>query len=732
MPENDTSKMHDDAKRSPELNVDSEVREITPWCSILNNVMYWVPADILKIMWRAWNEMPDTFVLGDFVQHGMINASLEFPLFYFLFIQKGYFKWEKLNVIWTKEQNERIKRILHISLLWPTDEQYREWWIDEEEVLFFKKISKELCIKKLDGSWDAAQLDDIVNFIDLDENWQVKFRNQIIQKKWSNQFEVENTDSNKKDNIDFTISKEQASNIQLELEWEIKAIKRSALSITALDSCRSWFDLSWWTTWILLCINWNFVTVDWSSSMSNALELLWIGPQEVIWAIYSHVHDDHFSSVIKTLLMWSKARILATKLIYRMIIAKSADILWQSEQHLLDISKFIELEVWKKNTWYWATIETWNLVHPIPTNWQRITVDWKSIVIGWDTMWGSQLEALVKKGIIAQQMADTINDSHKGADIAYLDGGWSWIHPEVKELESVLSAEEKQRTYITHTSEAEQHWLQSVVPLQTLVVVEERQKEFESWDFLNFNNWTLLSKWSRLWKRVIRSHAVIQDCAQNEVIINQWDAWNDFYIVIWWSLDLIQDGKFVSKLSNWDHFWAMSIINNQDQRYTIKTNINAKIVRIPRDIFLSFVRFAEIDKWNIIDRLIKIDKLRPDFESMDFFKKIQIETHRLQILRASEKRNMKHDDVITNINDIKIIWVFDWWINIIYRNSNWEFIKKIQLNKWDTIEIPKPLNSSEIVSVESIGDSSIFTMSNADFNEIASEIPMLLYSLHTK
>ena len=132
-------------------------------------------------------------------------------------------------------------------------------------------------------------------------------------------------------------------------------------------------------------------------------------------------------------------------------------------------------------------------------------------------------------------------------------------------------------------------------------------------------------------------------------------------------------------------------------------------------------KHADLRSWKIIDRLIKINDLRPHFDNMDFFNKIPVSTHKNQILTASERIVMDRKDKLKKPEIVKFIWVFRWKIKIIYDSEDWKLNKSRKLKAWKAIEMP-----SNVKKVSASRDSEIFTISKRNLWKMASEIPMLM------
>jgi hypothetical protein len=105
-----------------------------PGCTIVHSaagdIQFGSPSEIIKLLQKMQIEVPHIIVLpDDFFAFGINQASVEFPLYYFLFLKQGFFKNEKFVLVGTPRQIQRVKTILQLTLLGPTDRQMRSWGV---------------------------------------------------------------------------------------------------------------------------------------------------------------------------------------------------------------------------------------------------------------------------------------------------------------------------------------------------------------------------------------------------------------------------------------------------------------------------------------------------------------------------------------------------------------------------------------------------------------------------
>ena len=134
-------------------------------------IIFGSPPEIIKVLMNRRKPMPTTVVLpANFFWLEEVQAELEFPLYHFLFFRGGFFQGEKLKVIGTADQIDRIRRILRLTLLGPDESLMRKWHIPQQEMARQLAITNHFALRRQEGA--IAEVDDLVEFIYFKEGRQ--------------------------------------------------------------------------------------------------------------------------------------------------------------------------------------------------------------------------------------------------------------------------------------------------------------------------------------------------------------------------------------------------------------------------------------------------------------------------------------------------------------------------------------------------------------------------------
>ena len=92
------------------------------FCSPQGNILFGCPPEILKRILASHLPMPDTVVLPENLHHfHSSQASLEFPLYHFLFVQRGLERKHRFQVVASKGQCKGLEELLRVTVVGPTD-----------------------------------------------------------------------------------------------------------------------------------------------------------------------------------------------------------------------------------------------------------------------------------------------------------------------------------------------------------------------------------------------------------------------------------------------------------------------------------------------------------------------------------------------------------------------------------------------------------------------------------
>jgi len=207
------------------------------------------PESIKGLLNRGKNKNTTVVLPAKFFWLEEVQAEVEFPLYHFLFSREGFFQGEKLKVIGTADQIDRIRQILRLTLLGPDESLMRKWRIPHQEMARQLAIVNHFALKRQEGS--IAEVDDLVEFIYFVDG-KTELEGLHIEVKDKNCFSITYKGENQV--IDLNFYERQKPPIKFQADYSFQ-LKRPAFGLLALSHCTSGFDPIWFTTGLVLFIN---------------------------------------------------------------------------------------------------------------------------------------------------------------------------------------------------------------------------------------------------------------------------------------------------------------------------------------------------------------------------------------------------------------------------------------------------------------------------------------------
>ena len=265
-----------------------------------DTIIFGSPPEIIKVLMNRRKPMPTTVVLpANFFWLEEVQADLEFLLYHFLFFRGGFCQGEKLKVIGTADQIDRIRQLLRLTLLGPDESLMRKWHIPQQEMARQLAMINHFALKRQEGS--IAEIDDLVEFIYFKDG-KTELKGLHIETKEKNCFSVTYRGESKNINLNFYERQKPPMETEADPSFQLK---RPAFGLLALSHCTSGFDPAGFTTGFVLFINSMPLLIDGPSWTKEHLRAFGLSISEIKGNILSHIHGDH-SSVIDTILSGHK------------------------------------------------------------------------------------------------------------------------------------------------------------------------------------------------------------------------------------------------------------------------------------------------------------------------------------------------------------------------------------------------------------------------------------------
>jgi CRP-like cAMP-binding protein len=699
------------------------IDEITLGCFLVQveaeTIIFGSPPEIIKVLLNRHQPLPTTVVLpANFFWLEAVQAEIEFPLYHFLFLRGGFQRGEKLKVIGTADQIERIRQLLKLTLLGPDDHLMRKWHIPQPEIAQHLAVSHHFALKRQDGA--IADVDDLVEFIAFQDG-KTELKGLQIKIESRNSFSL--TWRGETHFLDLNFFKRQPPPLEIRAAASFQ-LKRPAFGLLALSHCTSGFDPTGFTTGLVLFINSMALLVDGPSWTKDHLRTFGLSINEIKGTFLSHTHGDH-ASVIDTIMRGHKVNLITTKEIYRSFILKVSLLIGWPEDKIKKMIHCLEVSLDKPFYWYGATFKFFRSVHSIPTIGFEVNYSGKKIIYSGDTIWGVPLQNLFAAGLVNQATyAPLANIFTAKADLIIMDGGGGLIHPDPAEINQ-LPLSVKRKTFLTHRSSlpAGITGLNLISPGQQWELIPAPTVSLG--DINAIQNSPLIANLSPEWLNTIYSQGKIDLVDTGQVILHEGEPGKDFYIIIDGAFSIIQDNHKIIRLDTGDFFGELPILADNLCTVTVRATTKGRLMVIPRSVFLQLANQTTLGK-----RLLKLHQMRPALLQCGWVKELP-----LQIIdRLAEKvsrRFFKSGEMITHKGEQgdEIFYLERGKAGVFLTiNGQTEKIGSLDKNQFFG-EIAVLRDGIRTATVIAEADISSLVLRRRDFERLKREYPILFYAM---
>ncbi len=705
----------------------ASVIEIMPGCKILKDgqgfsCMFGVPAEVLKVYHRKNLTPPSVIIAPDeFFKFGIVQCAMEFILYEFLFVQGRFFKGEKLTFIGTKTQNERVKKILRLTLLGPSQEQMEQWNISPERQEQVLKLSNHFALKKL-GTKEVAEIEDMIDFVEFVYG-KVVLPEGTITKKGLNVFHFNSSASSLDCMININLTEPQVPVIPIEIPSKLSM--SSVLGATALSKCTTGFDPTGYTSGIILWLNFMGVSVDGVSWMKEHLKAMGINPQDIQGHIITHVHDDH-SNIFDLIVNGKVFKLISDILNYHMVILKSSLILDLSEKDVEKMIQLIEFNFYEPFYWYGAKFVFWPTAHPIPTFGFSVEIEDTKIVYSGDTLWGSKLDKLLSDNVVDARMYSHIKLAPNiMSGLVFHDAGGGMIHPDLSELGEI--GERVTRSIVpTH--------LQSLPPLcskfdlikpgQNWEIIPSRELKINQ--MLRIHQAPIFASLSKEWMNVVMAQGKVKQYNANCEILRQGESGSNFFVIIGGTVEVFSDDKKVAELATGDFFGEMSLMYNQFASATVRAKSQVYLLELNKDVFTQI-----INSTGLAERLEKLHQIRPILMQFALLRYVSASIMQ-RVCEVAKQETFKAGEVIIRQGEIA-----DKFYGILHGQAK-VFVNKLGSGTVEVAtlyenqvfgEIALLKNCTRNATVVAEIDVQVFYLDKQDFYLLIEDTPMLFHQL---
>ncbi|MEQ9065765.1 MAG: MBL fold metallo-hydrolase, partial [Gimesia chilikensis] len=247
----------------------------------------------------------DTMVLPDIKEKGgSLTNSLEFPLYFFLFVSKGLEEGRKLNLVGNDIDISHALRLLRITLFGPTRKELMAWGTEEDLREEWLNACEELALK--DGDGEIIPVEDFFEICPFQDGV-VKVGQHTITHVDADIFDVSSgghvtrIDLNEDARVEppYSVSKDYVPGGLVKLGIEVLG---GASGFTPTEPC----------TGLALCYNGEYMLIDCIPFLDQHLFARGISKNQIAAIFLTHLHDDH-SSLLPLLMMPHRVDLITTR-----------------------------------------------------------------------------------------------------------------------------------------------------------------------------------------------------------------------------------------------------------------------------------------------------------------------------------------------------------------------------------------------------------------------------------
>ncbi len=265
-------------------------------CTPRGNVLFGCPPEILKRLLPMHLPMPDVIVLPQrLYSHHSTHASLEFPLYHFLFVQRGLERKRHFQVIAQAHHCESLEQMLRVTLVGPNEEEMTGVGCDPQLAQEIYQETSSLALKNSDKGGRPFLVDEIVHFKSTEKGGVVEVypatHNKpalMLENLGECQYRLNYGEDATE--VDVTITQEISPSYPL----NHRPFKKEKGKFTMAVLGRSnGFDPKDPANGYLFNIDGKFLLWDSPAYLHHHLRNLQVDPKDIDALIVSHVHEDH-------------------------------------------------------------------------------------------------------------------------------------------------------------------------------------------------------------------------------------------------------------------------------------------------------------------------------------------------------------------------------------------------------------------------------------------------------
>ena len=407
-------------------------------CSPQGNILFGCPPEILKRILAAHLPMPDTVVVPEkLFHHRSSQASLEFPLYHFLFVQRGLERKRRFQVVANPNQCGGLEELLRVTVVGPNKEEMVRAGTREDIASDIYQETHYLSLKNPDTEAPYT-IREMINFFPLSKGERCeiyparsKMPEVLLERSGDAEFRILYGE----DAIDFDLSVSNPQSPNYEIDHQTFDRSDNVFKLAILGRSNG-FDPSDPANGYLINANGRIILWDCPAYRNIHLQKLGISLDDIDALILSHVHEDHIDTIES--LRDPPLELYTTPEIYFSLLVKMAAVFNCSLESARKYHNLHHIEIGKPMEICGAEFEFFHSVHAIPALGcrMRASVHGKSglLHISGDQLSNASLEEMKSGNGISHRRFEQHSKPLKGDEsLVLMDAGGGAIHGDYRD-----------------------------------------------------------------------------------------------------------------------------------------------------------------------------------------------------------------------------------------------------------------------------------------------------------
>lgn len=618
------------------------------------------PPETIKDTMMLPRSTPFIFVLPNQffnVAKGISVAELEFPIYYNHFLRQ-----KKTYVVCTEEQRDQFRVVLNESIFGPGELDLTSDYLNGKQSFGFPDMKKEI-----DYFRGNRVIDDLVQFVIFNHDNQVRFNNVMITKRVDGNFEVEDTDWNKKTSL----PGEVGYNIIYDTGERLpEPYQPPLLGITCLGPSHG-FDPDDNTSGFIVWINHQGVMIDPPVNSTEWLRRSNVNPKLSNAVILTHCHADHDAGTFQKILEEGKITIYSTVTVMHSFIDKYHALTQIPIKEMYSLFDFVPVVIGKTYIINGAAFRFNYALHSIPSLSFEFQFQDQSFVYSSDHLNDPEkYKELFDNGILTDSRYRDLLDFPWHYDIIYHEAGIPPLHTRVDYLSSLPEDVQKKIT-VYHIARKSMP-SETILTLakfgieNTLYPVVKKPKHEEAYRILDsLANVDIFKNFPIAKAKEFLTIVEEENYVRGDVIIQKDSLGDKFFILLSGNVrvegmeqESFEDENVTKRYGTYEYFGEASLILDTPRSADVVAETDVRALTIEKARFLNFIRGTDL-----MEKFEKLNQIRRTgtWETLShsrFFKGItSAQKTSLEILMEAESISAGQDLIVEGqvFNDVFII-----------------------------------------------------------------------------